>query len=128
MAKNRTTHAYPGDPARGEARILCVDEHSPAYDAGFTAGCVITAVNGHPLKDITDWSWYSDGYEVELSYIDTDGDAGTVELFREEGEAWGITFDGAVFDGVRTCKNNCMFCFMRQLPDDAQSDRFLIVL
>uniref|UniRef100_UPI0025F21F20 DUF512 domain-containing protein n=1 Tax=uncultured Slackia sp. TaxID=665903 RepID=UPI0025F21F20 len=58
--------------------------------------------------------------EVTLSYIDTQGDAGEVQLYRDEGESWGITFDGAVFDGIRTCKNACVFCFMRQLPKESR--------
>ena len=79
-------------------------------------GCLITEVNGHILRDVLDWQWYSAEDEVELSYVDTEGDSGTVVLEREEGESWGITFDGAVFDGIRTCRNACVFCFMRQLP------------
>ncbi len=114
-------HDYPGNPARPEARILAVEEGSPADDAGFTPGCIITAVDGNPLRDILDWQWYTDGDAVTLSYIDNDGDAGEVELERDEGESWGITFDGAVFDGIRTCKNACVFCFMRQLPQEARS-------
>ncbi|WP_294439094.1 PDZ domain-containing protein, partial [uncultured Slackia sp.] len=61
-------HEYPGDPARPAARILAVEEGSPADDAGFTPGCIITAVDGNPLRDILDWQWYSDGDEVLLSY------------------------------------------------------------
>lgn len=117
---SRAVGEYPGNPARTRAVILRVEEDSPAYDAGFEPGCVITAVNGQPLRDVLDWQWHADADEVELAYIDLDGEAGTVELFREEGESWGIEFDGAVFDGIRTCRNACEFCFMRQLPEDAR--------
>ena len=118
-------HDYPGDPKRPEARILAVEELSPADDAGFTPGCVITAVNGHPLRDMIDWQWYSDGFEVTLSYVDTEGDSGEVTLEREDGESWGITFDGAIFDDIKTCRNACVFCFMRQLPADARDSLML---
>ena len=118
-------HEYPGDPARPVACILEVEEGSPADDAGFTPGCLITEVNGHILRDVLDWQWYSAEDEVELSYVDTEGDSGTVVLEREEGESWGITFDGAVFDGIRTCRNACVFCFMRQLPEDARGSLVL---
>lgn len=111
---------YPGDPARTAAVILEVEEDSPAYDAGFEPGCKICAVDGHPLRDVIDWQWYSADDEIELSYIDLDGESGTVVLEREEGENWGITFDGAVFDGIRTCRNACVFCFMRQLPEESR--------
>ena len=35
---------------------------------------------------------------------------------REPGEPWGLEFAEAVFDGVRVCRNDCVFCFMSQLP------------
>lgn len=93
---------------------------SPADDAGFTPGCGLTAVDGHPIRDAIDWRWYTDGYEIELSYIDTDGDCGTVVLERDEGEPWGFDFTKAIFDDLMLCRNACKFCFMRQLPEDAR--------
>ncbi len=111
---------YPGDSARSCARIVSVDPMSPADDAGFTPGCIITSVDGKPIRDILDWRWLTDGDAIALGYIDTDGDSGIVELEREEGEDWGIAFDGAIFDKVRTCRNACRFCFMRQLPEHAR--------
>ena len=93
---------------------------SPADDAGFVPGCRIVAVDGHPLHDIIDWRWYTDEASIELSYCDLDGDEGVVELVREEGEDWGISFQEALFDGTRQCRNACIFCFMQQLPSDSR--------
>ncbi len=103
------------------ARIVSVDPGSPADDAGFEPGCSITAVDGHDMRDIIDWRWYGSDDCIEVSYIDLDGDAGTVELEREEGQSWGIVFDGVVFNGIRQCRNACVFCFMRQLPEGMRS-------
>lgn len=89
---------------------------SPAYDAGFEPGCRIFRVNGQPMRDIIDWQWYSADDRIELGYCDNEGDCGFVELEREEGESWGFVFDGMVFDGIKTCRNACTFCFMHQLP------------
>lgn len=98
------------------ARIVAVEPESPADDAGFEPGCLITSVDGAPLRDIIDWRWLSADDEIEVGYVDLDGDAGTVVLEREEGQSWGFTFDGVVFDRVKLCRNACTFCFMRQLP------------
>lgn len=78
---------------------------------GFTPGCRILSVDGNSLRDVLDWRWYADGEEITVAYVDTDGEAGEVELFRDEGEDWGIEFDGAVFDKIKTCGNACVFCF-----------------
>ena len=99
-------------------RALVVDviPESPADDAGFTPGCYVTAVDGTPIRDIIDWRWLTSDDIITVSYIDTDGDMGEVELEREWGEDWGFEFEGLVFDSVKQCRNACTFCFMHQLP------------
>ncbi len=102
------------------APIVAVEPESPADDAGFAAGCYLTSVDRHPLRDIIDWRWLSADDVITVGYIDLDGEAGEVELEREEGEAWGFEFDGVLFDKVKLCRNACVFCFMRQLPDEVR--------
>ena len=107
------------------ALIVGVTPESPADDAGFSPGCFLTSVDGQPLRDMIDWRWLASGDEVEVGYIDLDGDEGTVQLWREPDEEWGFDFDGLVFDGVRQCRNACTFCFMHQLPRGMRSSLYL---
>lgn len=102
------------------AYIQSVEPGSPADDAGFYEGCCITAVDGKPIRDIIDWRWHTADDEIVVSYIDCDGDSGDVELVREPGESWGFDFTDAVFDSIIQCRNACIFCFMRQLPEDSR--------
>ncbi|MEY8460800.1 DUF512 domain-containing protein [Eggerthellaceae bacterium 24-137] len=99
------------------ARIVAVEPESPADDAGFEPGCFLTSVDGRPLRDIIDWRWLASDDVIAVGYIDLDGESGEVELEREPGEDWGFTFDGVLFDTVKLCRNACVFCFMRQLPE-----------
>ncbi|MDR0500541.1 MAG: DUF512 domain-containing protein [Coriobacteriales bacterium] len=39
-----------------------------------------------------------------------------VVLERQPGKPWGIEFSQPVFDNVRLCNNDCLFCFMKMLP------------
>ncbi|MBE6464536.1 MAG: DUF512 domain-containing protein [Eggerthellaceae bacterium] len=98
------------------ALIVDVEPLSPADDAGFTPGCIITTVDGEPLRDIIDWRWHTADDVISVGYIDLDGDTGEVTLERGEGSGFGLSFEGVVFDGVRQCRNACTFCFMHQLP------------
>ncbi|MEG0683194.1 MAG: DUF512 domain-containing protein, partial [Raoultibacter sp.] len=107
------------------AHIAAVAPLSPADDAGFTPGCVLTAVDGHPLRDIIDWRWFSAEDTINVSYQDEQGDAGVVCLEREAGEDWGFSFAEALFDKVKLCRNACTFCFMRQLPEEARDSLVL---
>ena len=118
-----TPPTYPtSDAARGAvdepkgARIAGVVPESPADDAGFEPGCFLTSVDGQPLRDVIDWRWLSGDECITVGYVDLDGDAGEVELWRDPGEDWGFEFEGLVFDGVKQCRNACTFCFMRMLP------------
>ena len=98
------------------ALITSVEPGSPAYDAGFSPGCFITTVDGQPVRDVIDWRWLSSEEAITVGYVDLDGEAGEVELWREPGQDWGFEFQGLVFDEVKQCRNACTFCFMRQLP------------
>ena len=114
-----STEAAASAAARG-ARILSVDEGSPAWREGLRAGMVVTSVNDVPLDDVITWDWEADGQDVYLEGVADPGGPGEFEfacdMHRDLGEDWGVTFDGAVFDGMRTCRNNCEFCFMKMLP------------
>lgn len=116
------------------ARIEAVEPDGPAARAGLLPGMVLTHVEGEPLRDMIDWNWYADGAQVTvegIAFADEDG-AQLDEPFEFEctlervfGESWGIEFQGAVFDGIRTCKNACVFCFMSMLPKDMREALYL---
>ena len=127
LANTSCAACHQADPTPAEAtaaawegpaaRIIAVEPESPADDAGFAPGCYLTTVDGEPLRDIIDWRWLAADDVITVGYIDLDGEAGEVELEREPGERWGFEFDGVLFDRVKLCRNACVFCFMRQLPD-----------
>lgn len=104
-----------------KAFVSSIVEDSPADDAGFSAGYKLLKADGATLHDIIDWRWYSAGDEVTLTYEDIEGDIGTVTLLRDEDQDWGFDFSEALFDEVKQCRNNCTFCFMKQLPKESRS-------
>ena len=102
------------------ATVLEVEPDSPAAIEGLEPGMIVSHVNGCELRDMIDWDWEADGPEVDLEGIANPDTPDEFEfechLERDWGQDWGITFDGAVFDGMRICRNNCLFCFMKMLP------------
>ena len=94
---------------------------SPAYDAGIEPGMYVSRVNREPLTDMIVWLWEADEDEVELEVFDpSDSTTASCVLERFPGEDWGLTFNDAVFDGMRTCVNACVFCFMTMLPRESR--------
>lgn len=99
------------------ALVSAVAEGSPAWAAGIEAGMVIETVNGSVPTDVIDWLWEADGDAVELTVRTLEGDVDGCVLERDLGEDWGIDFVDPLFDGIRTCRNACVFCFMAMLPE-----------
>ena len=116
------------DAWRG-ALVEAVEPGSPAAREGLEPGMLVTHVNGVELRDVITWDWEADDTEVYLEGVacpDTD-EAFEFEcdMTRELGEDWGVTFDGAVFDGMRLCRNRCTFCFMKMLPKSMRRTLYL---
>lgn len=104
------------------AWVAKVEDQSPAWEAGIEPGMRIVSVNGKALRDIIDWRWEADGGWCELEVFDpTDNTTASCELYREPGEDWGIEFTDVLFDGIQTCVNGCVFCFMAMLPKEARA-------
>jgi putative radical SAM enzyme (TIGR03279 family) len=103
------------------ALIRTVNPGSPAQRAGINAGEFVSALEGKIFSDYIDWIWESDDLELELEIVDPQGKLRNLILQRESlQEGWGIDFEDLVFDGIRACKNDCVFCFMAQLPATAR--------
>ncbi len=117
--------SHDNQPGVG-ALITTIRPDSPAYDVGIEPGMRILAVNGKPLTDMIVWLWEGDGDTVNLDVFDpSDNTITPVELERFPGEDWGIQFDGPIFDGMRTCVNACVFCFMTMLPKGGRETLYI---
>lgn len=124
LNKNEKQNAYEQTTSAEGAVIAAVADNSPALRAGLSAGDIVLSLDGIAPRDILDWYWASDEESVEM-LVQTESDTREVELTRERGEEWGLTFDSLVFDGVRRCSNACAFCFMNQLPEGLRSSLYV---
>lgn len=119
-------YAPSAHPDAEGARVVSVRPLSPADDAGIEPGMRVLTVGGKPLTDMIVWLWEADGETVDLTVLDPrDDTVCPCTLERLPGEDWGLDFDGAVFDGMRTCVNGCIFCFMTMLPRDMRDTLYI---
>ena len=78
------------------------------------AGDRLLAVNGQPLRDVIDYSYYTASEEELLLEVEkADGELWELEVERHQGESLGLTFSPPA---PARCANNCLFCFVHQLP------------
>ncbi len=110
--------------ARG-GLVAAVERESPAERAGLCPGDVVEAVDGRPLTDVLVWSWAAAEDQVDVRVSSPGSPPRPLELERDRGEAWGLEFEGAIFDGIRTCRNECTFCFLGGLPGGLRPSLYL---
>ena len=98
------------------AHIAEISEGSIAEEVGLESGDSILKINGEAPEDIINYRVLSYAEDVDLEIIKKDGEPWFVEIEKEEGEPLGISFKPTTIDAVRTCSNNCIFCFVQQNP------------
>ena len=96
--------------------IQSVDPRSPAHRAGLRVGETLTHINGHQIVDVLDYKFFSYDTRLELVLREEDGSTRTVRLRKREGEDLGLEFQTYLMDRARSCANNCIFCFVDQMP------------
>lgn len=79
-------------------------------------GDTLLAINGNTVHDVLDYKFF--GYDPELSVTvrTPEGLEHTVHIAKAEGQDLGLEFESYLMDKPRSCANNCVFCFIDQLP------------
>ena len=95
---------------------------SIAEEMEIEPGDRLTAVNGHPLRDIIDYNFFSAEEELTLEIVKGDGELWEVEIERGEDEPLGLIFPAPT---PLQCGNRCIFCFVHQLPRGLRSPLYV---
>ncbi|MBQ7723742.1 MAG: DUF512 domain-containing protein [Selenomonadaceae bacterium] len=95
-----------------EGIISRIEKNSLAEELELVAGDKILQVNGRAPLDIIDLSFQLAEEEIELLIEHADGAREIIAFEKDVDEELGAEFESAVFDGVRRCKNHCVFCFV----------------
>lgn len=91
--------------------IKSVIKNSPAYKAKITAGATLLDINGNEINDILDYQFYATDANPVLNI-----DGKSVKVKKGEYDDLGLEFDTYLMDCKQHCKNNCIFCFINQMP------------
>ena len=92
-------------------RITSVDKGSPADKARIKAGESLVSINGNAIHDILDYQFYASDKKLVIELEDK-----TVKVRKGEYDDLGLNFETYLMDCKQHCKNNCVFCFINQLP------------
>lgn len=79
-------------------------------------GDTLLAINGKEVVDVLDYKFFGYDPEVSVTVRTPEGLEHTVHVAKTEGQDLGLEFETYLMDKPRSCANNCVFCFIDQLP------------
>lgn len=96
--------------------VTSVMPDSIAEEVGIEINDVLLSINGEEIVDIIDYRFLAADEEIVLEIEKPSGEVWEYEIEKEYGEELGLEFGGGIMDKAKRCSNNCMFCFIDQLP------------
>jgi len=97
-------------------RIKEVLAGSIAEEVEIECGDSLLTVNGHKIEDIIDYMFLLEEEDVVIEVQKKSGDIWEIEIEKDADEPLGVVFENAIIDEAKRCQNNCLFCFVDQLP------------
>ncbi|TLM67899.1 MAG: DUF512 domain-containing protein [Deltaproteobacteria bacterium] len=93
--------------------IVDIEPGSIAEELGLKSGDRLLALNGEPVRDLLDYQLLGNVEELLIEVERSDGELWEVEIEKDAEEPLGIVLPHPEPD---QCGNNCIFCFVHQLP------------
>lgn len=98
------------------ALVSGVVPDSIAEELEITKGDILLSIDGESMQDMIDYKYLCASELITLEIQKQNGEIEEIELEKDYDEDLGIVFESAVFDKVKPCLNNCIFCFVAQQP------------
>ena len=95
--------------------IRSIDSGSPLEHRA-SAGDRLLSINGKRIIDVLDYKFYAYDPSLHLVLSKPDGTEYHLHIHKPEGGDLGLDFESYLMDRPRSCANNCVFCFIDQLP------------
>lgn len=93
--------------------ILSVEAGSIADELGIQAGDSLVAVNGEPVNDLVDYLIEEPKESLHVALKRASGDPWALDIEHDSEEPLGLVLP---HPEPKQCGNNCVFCFVHQLP------------
>ncbi|MBQ8637984.1 MAG: DUF512 domain-containing protein [Lachnospiraceae bacterium] len=97
-------------------QIKSVASGSIGEELELEPGDKILEINGEIIEDILDYRYYIQNEEISMVVEKKDGTQVDWEFDKELYEDLGIEFESGLMSDYRSCTNQCIFCFIDQMP------------
>ena len=89
---------------------------SIAEELELIPGDRLISINGEVIEDIFDYQYLVEDEFLDLVVEKENGEEWELEIEKDEDEDIGLIFEHGLIDDYRSCTNNCVFCFIDQMP------------
>jgi putative radical SAM enzyme (TIGR03279 family) len=96
--------------------IVKVIPNSIAEELEIEIGDKLISINDTEVKDIIDYKFLMADEYIVVQIEKTNGEVWDLEIEKDYDEDLGVEFENSILDSARSCSNNCVFCFIDQLP------------
>lgn len=96
--------------------IKTVQPGSIAEELEIEPGDELISVNDQEIEDVFDYHYLVNDDYLTVLIRKTNGEEWELEIEKDYEEDLGIEFDNGLMDEYRSCRNNCIFCFIDQMP------------
>ena len=98
-----------------ENRIKAIDSTSPLKGRAEVGDCLVS-INGNRIVDVLDYKFFAYDRSLDVVLRNENGQEYSLHVKKHEGGDLGLEFESYLMDRARSCANNCVFCFIDQLP------------
>ncbi len=103
-------------------KITKIKKDGVAKTLQLNIGDTITAFDGYNAIDELDYLYYDAKSNFKLTYM-RESKTFEIEVDKNEDDSLGIDFE--IDDSIKTCHNNCIFCFVKQMPQGCRESLYV---
>ncbi|MDO4617391.1 MAG: DUF512 domain-containing protein [Lachnospiraceae bacterium] len=96
--------------------VRLVQPGSIAEELEIEPGDEILRINGQKIEDIFDYQYLLLDESITIILRKASGEEWELEVEKDETEDLGLEFDNNLMGEYQSCSNNCIFCFIDQMP------------
>jgi putative radical SAM enzyme (TIGR03279 family) len=100
-----------------EHRIKHINSGSIAKEVGIEPGDVLLSVNNQSIEDVFDYRYLTVDDDIELLIRKKNNEEWVFDIEKSYDEKLGLEFENELMSGYKVCNNDCIFCFVSQMPE-----------
>lgn len=107
------------------AIISSIEKNSIAEELDIKVGSELLTINGKKMCDYIEYQYMTMAETLELEIKTPEGEVECYEIEKDFDEDLGFVFESAIFDRIKHCANNCIFCFVDQQPEGLRPSLYI---